>query len=106
MILRVGLLICALSVITFKYYFSLGKPVITLTVAGVILIAISLWLMNYLKVMRNGFTRENMINDKWLSEDMSAIIISQTLGGNKPIDIKNESFGGGRSGGAGASSTW
>ena len=106
LILRVGLLICALSVITFKYYFSLGKPVITLTVAGVILIAISLWLMNYLKVMRNGFTRENMINDKWLSEDMSAIIISQTLGGNKPIDNKNESFGGGRSGGAGARSIW
>ena len=104
--LRVGLLICALSVITFKYYFSLGMPIVTFTVAGIILIAISLWLMNYLKVMRNGFTRENLINDKWMSQDMSAIIISQTLGGNKLIDNKNESFGGGRSGGAGASSSW
>ena len=104
--LRVGLLIFALSVITFKYYFSLGMPVITFTVAGIVLIAVSLWLMNYLKVMRNGFTRDNLINDKWLSQDMSAIIISQTLGGNKSLDNKNESFGGGRSGGAGATSDW
>jgi hypothetical protein len=104
--LRIGLLICALSIVTFKYYFSLGMPVITFTVTGIILIAISLWLMNYLKVMRNGFTRENLINDKWLSQDMSAIIISQTLGGNKLLDNKNETFAGGRSGGAGATSSW
>lgn len=104
--LRVGLLICTLSVITFKYYFSLGMPVITFTVSGIILIAVSLWLMNYLKVMRKGFTRENLINDKWMSQDLSAIIISQTLGGNKLMDNKNESFGGGKSGGGGASSNW
>ena len=104
--LRVGLLIFTLSVITFKYYFSLGMPVITFTVSGIILIAVSLWLMNYLKVMRKGFTRENLINDKWMSQDLSTIIISQTLGGNKLMDNKNESFGGGRSGGGGASSSW
>lgn len=104
--LRVGLLICTISVITFKYYFSLGMPVITFTVAGIILIAISLWLMNYLKIMRNGFTRENLINDKWMSQNLSAIIISQTLGGNKLIDNKNGSFGGGRSGGGGSGSSW
>ncbi len=104
--LRVGLLIFTLSVITFKYYFSLGMPVITFTVSGIILIAVSLWLMNYLKVMRKGFTRENLINDKWMSQDLSAIIISQTLGGNKLMENKNESFGGGRSGGGGASSSW
>ena len=104
--LRVGLFACSLSIITFKYYFSLGMPVITFTIAGIVLITISLWLMNYLKVMRNGFTRENLINDKWLSQDMSAIIVAQTLGGNKLIDNKNESFGGGNSGGAGATTGW
>lgn len=106
LLLRVGLLITILSVITFKYYFSLGMPVITITVAGIILITLSLGLMNYLKVMRNGFTRENLINDKWLSQDMNAIIISQTLGGNKLTDNTNNSFGGGSSGGAGTSSSW
>ncbi len=104
--IRVGLIITVLSVITFKYYFSLGLPVITFTVAGIILISVSLCLMNYLKVMRNGFTRDNLINDKWLSEDVNAVIISQTLGGNKLADAKNQSFGGGTSGGGGATSNW
>ena len=104
--IRVGLIITVLSVITFKYYFSMGLPVVTFTVAGLILISVSLWLMNYLKIMRNGFTRDNLINDKWLSEDVNAIIISQTLGGNKLADVKNQSFGGGTSGGGGATSNW
>ena len=104
--IRVGLIITVLSAITFKYYFSLGLPVVTFTVAGIILISVSLWLMNYLKIMRNGFTRDNLINDKWLSEDVNAIIISQTLGGNKLTDTKNQSFGGGNSGGGGATSNW
>jgi len=104
--LRVGLLTVTLSVITFKYYFSLGMPVITFTVAGIILITISLWLMNYLKKARNGFTSENLINDKYMSQDLSAIIIAQTLGGNKLIDNKNETFGDGKSGGAGATTSW
>jgi len=106
LILRVGLLTCAMSVLTFKYYFSIGIPVISFTVAGIILITISLWLMNYLKIIRNGFTRDKLLNDKWISQDLNAIIISQTLGGNKLIDNKSESFGGGSSGGAGASSNW
>lgn len=104
--LRIGLLTFALSVVTFKYYFSLGLPVITFTVSGVILIAVSLWLLNYLKVMRNGFTRDNLMNDKWMSPDINAIIISQTLGGNKIPDNKGGSFSGGASGGAGATSNW
>ncbi|MDD4967931.1 MAG: hypothetical protein PHT07_00730 [Paludibacter sp.] len=104
--LRVGLLVFALSVVTFKYYFSLGMPVITFTVSGIILITISLWMMNYLKIIRNGYTSENLINDKWLSEDINAIIISQTMGGNKLIENKNGTFGGGHSGGGGATTKW
>jgi len=104
--LRVGLLAFVLSVITFKYYFSLSMPAITFTVAGIILIGISLWLMNYLKIMRNGFTRDNLIKDNWLTDDVNAIIISQTMGGNKLMDKKIDTFGGGSSGGGGATSNW
>lgn len=106
MFLRVGLLIYALSIITFENYFCLCSPAISFTVVGIVLIAVSLWLLNYLKVMRNGFTRDNLINDKWMSQDLSAVIISQTLGGNKLTDTNNESFGGGSSGGAGATTAW
>lgn len=59
LLIRVGLLAIALSVFTFKYYFSLGFPMISVTIAGALLIVIALLLFNYLKKSRNGYTREN-----------------------------------------------
>ena len=108
LLIRVGLLAIALSVITFKYYFSLGPPVITITVSGIVLIAIALTLLNYLKQMRGGFTREQLIIEKWSSQDLAAIIASQTLGGNKVSEPVSEEplFNGGRFGGGGAGGSW
>ena len=63
-LLRVSLIVLAFSVFTFKYYFSLGHPEITLTLAGIILLIVSIALLNYLKIMRNGFTRENILTEK------------------------------------------
>ena len=56
--IRVSLLTIALSVATFKYYFSLGHPVLAITIAGAILIIIALVFFNFLKNIRSGFTRE------------------------------------------------
>jgi hypothetical protein len=98
--LRVSLLALAFSVFTFKYYFSLGHPEITLTAAGVILIAIALWLMHYLKTMRQGYTRENLRSSRWAAVQAEALVISQTLGGTQAQPGKP--FGGGASGGGGA----
>jgi hypothetical protein len=61
-LLRVSLTVIALSVFTFKYYFSLGHPEITLTIAGIVLLLVSIALLNYLKVVRNGYTRENLLS--------------------------------------------
>ncbi len=101
-LLRVSLIVLAFSVFTFKYYFSLGHPEITFTVAGVILLAISITLLNYLKKQRNGFTRENILFEKWGNLNAEAFIISQTMGGNQ-VTIKEQFKGGGGSfGGGGA----
>lgn len=106
--LRVGLLTIALSAVTFKYYFSLGHPIVTLTVSGAILIIIALVFFNYLKQIRDGFTREILLHDKWSTKDLTAIIASQTLGGNKIDDsVENTTvFKGGSFGGAGAGGNW
>lgn len=102
-LIRVSLLVIAFSVFTFKYYFSLGHPEITLTIAGVILIGISLLLLNYLKVIRSGFTRENHLPEKWGDMNVEAIVISQTLGGNEikvgdsPVQNGGDFGGGGSS---------
>ena len=102
-LLRVSLIVLAFSVFTFKFYFSLGHPEITLTLAGVILLGVSIWLLNYLKVQRNGFTRENILSEKWANLNAEAFIISQTMGGNQVTVKEQFKGGGGGFGGGGAS---
>jgi uncharacterized membrane protein YgcG len=103
-LLRVSLVALAFSAFTFKYYFSTGHHEITFTVAGALLLIISITLLRYLKTTRNGFTSENIIDDKWSNSNAEAFIISQTLGGNKgvPTEAPKHS-GGGSFGGGGAS---
>jgi len=106
--IRIGLITMALSVVTFKYYFSLAYPMLTVTISGAILIVIALVFFNYLKQIRNGFTREILLQDKWRSSDLTALIASQTLGGhqmNVPADDE-VIFKGGSFGGAGAGGNW
>jgi hypothetical protein len=103
-LLRVSLIVLAFSAFTFKFYFSLGHPEITLTLAGIILIGTAIALMRYLKTMRNGFTRENIMSEKWGSMNVEAFVISQTMGGNQPNIEQADMPGGGASGGGGASS--
>jgi len=105
-ILRVSLIVLAFSVFTFKYYFSLGHPEITFTIAGAILIFIAVALLNYLKIMRHGFTGENLLSEKWANVNAEAFIISQTMGGNK-VDIPvGDTGGGGHFGGGGDTTTF
>jgi uncharacterized membrane protein YgcG len=105
-LLRVSLIVLAFSVFTFKYYFSLGHPEITLTVAGLTLLAISIALLNYLKIARNGFTREKLLTEKWGSMNAEAFIISQTMGGNQ-VTVKEQFKGGdGSFGGGGATGSY
>ncbi|HCM76466.1 MAG TPA: hypothetical protein DIS90_08785, partial [Cytophagales bacterium] len=98
-------LVLAFSVFTFKYYYGFDHPEIILTISGIILLAIALLLFNYLKVIRNGFTRENLISEKWTNMNAEAFVISQTLGGNQvkvdgSFQGKGGSFGGGGSSGS------
>jgi uncharacterized membrane protein YgcG len=103
-LLRVSLAAVAFSVFTFKYYFSLGHPEITLTLAGAFLLAITISLLIYLRSPRKGFTRENIFTEKWASSAIQAIVISQTMGGNKVANILKQE--GGSFGGGGASDSF
>jgi len=105
-LLRVSLIVIAFSAFTFKYYFSLGHPEITLTIAGLILLGVSISLLNYLKVTRYGITRENLLNEKWANANAEAFVISQTMGGNQISTTAGDQSGGGDSGGGGASTSF
>lgn len=108
LLIRVGLLVLAFSALTFKYYFSLGHPELTATVSGALLIIIALVLFNYLKQIRGGFTRELLLQENGGSQNLTAIIASQTLGGNKVNNPTSENTlsNGGSFGGAGAGGNW
>jgi hypothetical protein len=104
-LLRVSLLVLAFSVFTFKYYFSLGHPEITLTLAGIIMITVAFGLFRYLRAPKRGFTRENLLGEKWAGANPEAFVISQTLGGNK-MPEGAQVGGGGQSSGGGSSDAW
>lgn len=101
-LLRVSLLVLAFSVFTFKYYYGFGHPEITLTVAGIVLLVLTILLLNYLKTIRHGFTRENILSEKWANVNAEAFIISQTMGGNQVTTQESFKGGGGGFGGGGA----
>lgn len=105
-LLRVSLAVLAFSVFTFKYYYGFGHPEISLTLAGAVLLIITLLLLNYLKIMRNGFTRENLLAEKWGNINVQAIIVSQTMGGNEVVVEEQFKGGGGEFGGGGASGNY
>jgi hypothetical protein len=102
-LLRVSLIVVAFTVFTFKFYYGFGHPEITLTLAGVILIGITLTLMNYLKIIRFGFTRDSLLEEKWANSNLQAFIVSQTLGGNEVVPDEGFKGGDGGFGGGGAS---
>ena len=102
--IRVSLLTIALAIFTLKFYFSLGHPEISITIGGAVLIVVSIVLMRYLKNPRNGFTREQLLTNKWDNSDAAAFVVSQTLGGNAVNDqFKGD---GGTFGGGGASGSY
>lgn len=98
--IRISLITLAAAVFTFKYYFSLGHPEISLTIGGAILIVIALCCMKFLKTPKNGFTRLQLLHNPMENANLTAIISAQTLGGHA---INSSLCNGGTSGGAGAS---
>lgn len=103
MLLRLGVVTLVLSVLTFRYYFSIAPPEVALTIGGAIVLGVTAWLYSYLQTVRNGFTREKLLSKAFVGNDLAAFAVSQTMGGN--VHKPDESFkgGGGSFGGGGAS---
>jgi hypothetical protein len=103
-LIRVSLMAIAFSVFTFKYYFSLGHPEISLTAAGTMLLTVSLLLFHYLKTPKHGYTRENVLREKWADMNVESLLIAQSLGGNT-VTV-HETGGGGDFAGGGSTDSF
>jgi uncharacterized membrane protein YgcG len=102
LLLRIGLLLVALSVLTFKYYFSLGHHEVTITIAGAIMVIIAYVSIRILKKNTYGLTyQEDTTEDMPGSANAEALLIAQTFG-PKVTPEKEFEFGGGKFGGGGA----
>jgi len=100
--LRVGLIIVAITVLTFKYYFSLGHHEITLTIAGIFMITIAWYVEKLLRSPISGLTSKE--DEIQANTNVEAMVISQTFSKTGTgTDHANFEFGGGESGGGGAS---
>lgn len=102
-LLWTGLLLIAAAVLTFKYYFSLGHPEITLTLAGMILVIVSYTCIKILKTPKYGITfEEEPDEDNFLRSNAEALVIAQNFGGQNAETPSGTQFGGGGFGGAGS----
>ncbi len=103
-----GLLLLAASALTFKYYFSLGHPEISLTLAGIVLIVVAYFSIKYFKTPKHGITFEEQLDeDSFLKTNAEALIIVESLT-QKTNQVSQDGveFGGGQSGGAGSGGSY
>lgn len=103
-LLWIGLLLVAAAVLTFKHYFSLGHPEVTLTLAGSIMIIIAYFSIKYLKTPKHGITYEEETDeDNFLKTNAEALVIAQSF--SQQSQPQNDpKFGEGGFGGGGAGS--
>ncbi len=101
-LLRTGIVVTAFSLYTFHHYYSMAPIEIMLTAAGALLLVFSILLLHYLKTIRNGFTRENILAEKWAGMNIQAFLVSQTMGGNQVKADEGMRPGGGSFGGGGS----
>lgn len=103
--IRVAIITMILSIVTLKIYFSLGAPVVTITLSGAIMISLAWGLMKYLKEIKNGFTRNKLLQSNWDSTEITAFLVAHTnTGNNVPLKNNDLKYGGGSFGGGGAGS--
>lgn len=102
-LLRIGLLLVAVAVLTIRQYHSIMAPEIALTIFGAILVAVSYLVIRYLRQNKTSYTFEREVEDNDLL-NAEGILIAQTFATQSPIKNDGSStFGGGQYGGGGAS---
>jgi hypothetical protein len=106
-LLWIGLVLVAAAALTFKNYFSLGHPEITLSIAGALMIVIAYATINYLKTPKHGLTFiEEPDEDGFLKSNAEALLIAQIFTQQNAPPSSTTEFGGGGFGGGGSGGTF
>ena len=99
---RGGILLFAVSVLTFRYYHSILPAEIALITAGVLLMISSYWLMDFLQTPKIGFRFKQSGREGNLA-NLEALVIGEAFGHSQVQPTADPTqFGGGDFGGGGA----
>lgn len=104
--LWLGLLTAAFSIFTLRYYRSLMPAPLAATLAGAFLVALTVWATRYLRLSRRGLTSApDDADDQQLN--LESLIVAQTAH-SAPAHLPDTGvqFGGGHSGGGGATGAY
>jgi hypothetical protein len=105
LLLRTGLLLATVAVLTFRNYYHLLPVDVMLTIAGVVLLAIVYAIMRYLKTPKHGFTCAEPGKVNGLNHlKIESLIVAETFA-HAPAAPASDGvkFGGGDFGGGGSS---
>ena len=101
--IRTGLVLIAIAVFTFRYYYSVLPVETAMLAGGALLVLISYWLIKYLTMPKHGFSFDKKETADKERINLKALIIAQAAGTktntNKGVEFGGGSFGGGGAGG-------
>lgn len=100
---RTGLVLVAAIVFTIRYYHSVAPLEVAMTIGGLFMVGLAYGVIRYLKEPKHGFTSEEE-EEKGTFEalQLESLVIAQTMKSG-PQPEEGFKFGGGTSGGGGAS---
>ncbi len=104
LMLRAGMVLLVLSVLTFRYYFSLGHPEVMVTVAGAVLVVFAYVAIRLLKRGDLPFTYAQDAEEPEEGQELESFIVSETFARSAqgPVPVGENPFGGGQFGGGGS----
>ena len=102
---RIGILTFAISIFTVRYYYHLISLEIVLTIAGVLMIVLGYILIQYFREIRHGYSyhTKGRKQEEGVAQ-AEAWMIGEGMGGQAPETDRG--FGGGSSGGGGATGSF
>jgi len=105
LLLLLGVLAVAFSIFTVRYYHAIMPPEVAATLAGLVLIGLSLAALRYLRTPRHGLTTAA---DEAAAPhfNLESLVMAQTAHVPTAPTETGFQFGGGQAGGGGAESQW
>jgi hypothetical protein len=107
-LLRMGLILIAAAIATFRYYYHVLPLDIALTIGGTLILGIAYAVMRFLKIPKYGFTYTELATENMLDYlKVESLIVAETFAKipSAPAEERTR-FGGGDFGGGGSSSSY